>query len=68
MSIDLYEEQARVIRKAFERGNKVTAKRRYENLSNIFIQDSINDVGTPFYGISMYKKDSILFQLQGLFI
>ena len=68
MSIDLYEEQARVIRKAFERGNKVTAKRRYENLSNIFIQDSVGDVGAPFYGVSMCRKGSVLFQLQGLFI
>ena len=67
MSIDLYEEQARVIRKTYK-VDYILAKRKYENLSNIFIQDSVGDLGEPYYGTSMCKKGNVLFQLQGLFI
>lgn len=67
MNIDLYEEHADVIRGVFRR-DKAAAEHAYRNLSDIFIQDSVADIGEPFYGTSMSRKGRVLFELQGLFI
>lgn len=68
MSIELYEEQASVIRNLFKRDRSL-AEEAYRNLSDIFIQDAVAGVGgEPFYGTSMSRKGNVLFQLQELFI
>jgi len=67
MNIDMYEEHANVIRGMYRR-DKALAKHAYRNLSDIFIQDSVADIGEPYYGTSMARKGSVLFELQGLFI
>lgn len=67
MSIELYKTFAREIEAHAER-DMDGARRRFSALSDVFIQDSVVDIGTPFYGNSMASKGRILFDLQQLFL
>lgn len=67
MDLLIYKYEAEGIMRLIKNHKHFAAKEKFEKLTAVFIQDSVVDIGSGFYGSKIAMKGRVLFDLQQLF-
>lgn len=68
MDLVAYKLASEKIKSTAKSGRWFEARDMYDKLTCIFIQDSVVDIGTKYYGNKMATKGRLMFDLQGIFL